>query len=74
MIHLPPVMMEAWVQPQISQSVGFLVDRVSLGQVFLQVLKFLLPLSLHQHSILRFHMCAVDTIQSLQLAASFGNT
>ena len=37
-------MMEAWVQPQVGQSVGFLMDRVSLGQVFLQVLKFSLAI------------------------------
>jgi hypothetical protein len=37
-------MMEDWVQTQIGQSVGFLVDRVSLGRVFLQVLKYSLAI------------------------------
>jgi len=32
---------------------------------------FPLPLPFHQHSMRTFHVCAVDTMLSLQLAASF---
>jgi hypothetical protein len=38
-----------------SVHVGFVVDKVALGQVFHRVLRFPLSISLHQDSILIYH-------------------
>jgi hypothetical protein len=39
-----------------SVNVGCVVDKVALGQVFLQVLQFPLSVSFHQGSILVYHL------------------
>jgi hypothetical protein len=49
--------------------VGFMVDKVLLGSLFLQVLWFSL-LSFQQHSIVVFHLSDISDIQSWQLTAS----
>jgi hypothetical protein len=53
--------------------VGYVVDKVVVGQIFLRVLPFSLSVSLHQCSVL-FYSSIGDVIRSQQLTASLNKT
>jgi hypothetical protein len=42
--------------------VGFVIDKVTLGQAFLQVSCFTMPLSFHQCSILILHVSVTEAV------------
>ena len=72
-----PFILDAWFKPRLTANIGFVVNKVQLGQVFLPVLQFspvsIIPPMLHTHSSIYHPRCIMFFSQyfSFPLSVSF---